>query len=130
MLVVKKDALLANQDRVCWADVLALPLCLLHQGMQNRRILDEELSRHGLAINPQATADSYVTLLAMAQSGAYATIIPDSYTTLVPDWAKMITFDPPAEASRIGLIVADRTPLSALAIAALTMAEYLQPPEE
>lgn len=129
MLVVARDGPLASLPQVAWSDALRLPLCLLHQGMQNRRILDEQLATHGLAIVPQATADSYITLLAMVRAGAYATIIPDSYAPLAPDWARMIPFDPPAEASRIGLIVANRTPLPPLAIAALTMAEHLQPLE-
>jgi DNA-binding transcriptional LysR family regulator len=127
MFVIAKSASGGLADGIAWADALAHPLCLLHQGMQNRRILDEQLAGRSLVATPQATADSYVTLLAMARSGTFATIIPDSYAALVPDWARMIAFEPAAEPSRIGLIVADRTPLSPLAIAALAMAEHLRP---
>lgn len=127
MFVVARTSALAALAGIGWADALAQPLCLLHRDMQNRRILDVQIAGHGLEAHPQATADSYVTLLAMARSGAFATIMPDSYADMLPDWAMMIPFDPPAAHSRIGLIVADRTPLSPLAIAALTMAEHLQP---
>lgn len=127
MFVVARASALAGMASIDWAEALAQPLCLLHQEMQNRRILDAQIASLGLEVRPQATADSYVTLLSMARSGAFATIMPDSYAGMMPDWARMIPFDPPALHSRIGLIVADRTPLSPLAIAALTMAEHLQP---
>src|SRR3546814_9301180 len=52
-----------------WEDVAALPLCLLHQGMQNRRILDARLGERGLALRPVVTADSYVALFALVRQG-------------------------------------------------------------
>ena len=104
---------------------LAQPLCLLHQGMQNRRILDANLAARGLSARPQATADSYVALLALVETGAFATIMPDSYRALLPGWAHMVPFDAPLPPSRIGLVVPDRSPLGALALAALDIAERL-----
>ena len=120
---------LSGAASIAWADALTHPLCLLNQDMQNRRILDEQLQRHGLTAKPSVSADSYVTLLAMARSGAFAAIMPDSYATLLPGWARMLPFDEPAEPSLIGLIVADHTPLSPMAIAALTIAERLALPD-
>jgi DNA-binding transcriptional LysR family regulator len=127
--VVVEDYPLGPAASIAWADALGHPLCLLNQDMQNRRILDEQLKRHGLTAKPSVSADSYVTLLAMARSGAFAAIIPDSYATLLPGWARMLPFDDPAPPSLIGLIVADHTPLSPMAIAALTVAERLSLPE-
>ncbi len=109
-----------------WAEALAAPLCLLHQGMQNRRILDEWLAARGLAARPVATADSYPALLAMIGAGHLATIMPDSYAPLLPGWARAIPFDEPAGPSRIGLIVANRSPLAPLALAALATAERMR----
>ena len=120
----------AQGRAVSWTEVMTLPLCLLHQGMQNRRILDEQLARRGLVIRPRATADSYAALLALARSGAFATIMPDSYATLLPRWAKMLPFDEPAQLSQIGLVVPDRSPLSPLAEAALSVAQRLELPRE
>jgi DNA-binding transcriptional LysR family regulator len=97
--------------------------------MQNRRILDEQLKRRGLSAKPCVSADSYVTLLAMTRSGGFAAIMPDSYATLLPPWARMLTFHDPSAPSVIGLIVADRTPLSPMAIAALTVAKRLSLPD-
>jgi DNA-binding transcriptional LysR family regulator len=109
------------------ADVVAEPLCLLHQGMQNRRILDVHIAARGQTARPRATADSYVALLAMVESGGFATIIPDSYAALVSGlaWARVIPFANPLPSSRIGLVVLDRSPLATLAEALLTIARNL-----
>src|SRR6185295_12503090 len=39
-LLTAADAPLGNRDRVTWAEVAPLPLCLLTPDMQNRRIID------------------------------------------------------------------------------------------
>lgn len=112
---------------ISWEEAVSTPLCLLHQGMQNRRILDACLARRGLASHPKATADSYVALLAMVQSGAFSSIVPDSYLALLPglEWAQSIPFTEPEQASRIGLIILNRTPLTPFAGAAMTTAKRL-----
>src|SRR3546814_4560359 len=68
---------------LAWADLARLPLCLLHQGMQNRRILDARLAERGLALRPRVTADSYLALLGLVQQGRLCSIIPDSHATLL-----------------------------------------------
>ena len=110
-----------GRERIGWTEAATADLCLLHQGMQNRRILDARFAERGLALNPRATADSYVALLAMVQSGSFATIMSDSYLALLPglSWAHIIPFDDPAPASRIGLIIPNRTPIGPLAGVAL-----------
>jgi DNA-binding transcriptional LysR family regulator len=100
------------------------PLCLLHQGMQNRRILDGLLSAHGLSVAPRATADSYIALLAMVRSGSLTTVMPDRYVSLIEgaDWARVRPVAMNAPVSRIGVIVGDRPPLDRVAAAALACA--------
>jgi len=115
---------------VGWPDVLAQPLCLLHEGMQNRRIFDAHLAARGFAVHPGATADSYVALLAMVEAGGFATVVPEGYTALIPagSWARVLPFDEPFPASRVGLVVLDRRPSSQLAQAALAAAHGLRLP--
>lgn len=110
---------------IAWADALARPLCLLHQGMQNRRILDANLAARGFAVHPAATADSYIALLSLVRSGAFATIMPDSYAPLLPPWAAMIPFAEPMPPSAVGMIVPERSPLGPLAAAALALAHRI-----
>jgi DNA-binding transcriptional LysR family regulator len=113
--------------KIALADALAQPLCVLHQAMQNRRILDKRLQERGLSLRPQVTADSYVALLSLVQSGRFATIIPDSYASMLPglDWANIRQFVDPLPASRIGLIVQNRTLQSPMASTALAAARQI-----
>ena len=122
----------AGRGSIGWAEAAKADLCLLHQGMQNRRILDARLAERGVALNPRATADSYVALLAIVQAGGFATIMPDSYLALLPGlpWAQVMAFDDPAPASRIGLIIPNRTPISPLAGMALAVAARIALPGE
>lgn len=117
----------AGRESISLTDLTELPLCLLHQGMQNRRILDARMAEHGIALHPRITADSYVALFSIVRAGSFATIIPDSYATLFPDlpWARSLPFRESVTASRIGLIVLDRTPLTPLAQAAIEAARSL-----
>ncbi|ARR55408.1 LysR family transcriptional regulator [Rhizorhabdus wittichii] len=120
-----------GRTSIGWAEAAGSDLCLLHPGMQNRRILDTRLAERGLAIRPRATADSYVALLAMVQAGGFATIMPDSYLALLPgmNWARILPFDDPAPASRIGVIVPNRHPVGPLAAAALAVARAVALPD-
>lgn len=114
-----------------WHEVLEQPLCLLNEGMQNRRIFDANLALHGLAVHPVATADSYVALLAMVEAGGFATIVPEVYAALIPgdSWARVLPFAEPFAANRVGLVVLDRRPSSPLAQTALAAAHRIALPD-
>lgn len=129
LVVVSDDHPLADRPQIDFAELLDQPLCLLHGGMQNRRILDEHLAARGLSAGAYATADSYVSLLAIARGGAFAVVMPDSYRALLPGWARVVTIASPYS-SRIGLIVPDRTPRSPLAEAAEDVAAALDLPSD
>lgn len=120
---------LQTPPHITLVEALAHPLCILHQGMQNRRILDQRLAERGLSVRPQVTADSYVALLSLVKTGPFATIIPDSYAALLPglDWAQILPFDVPLPSSRIGLIVHNKALLSPLAHTALAAAREIKP---
>lgn len=126
-LLTRADEHWRKRDSVDLTEAAELPLCLLHQGMQNRRILDARMADHGIALHPRVTADSYVTLFSMVQAGPFATIIPDSYARLFPDlaWARILPLAPSLPASRLGLVVLDRSPLTPLASAAIDAARAL-----
>jgi DNA-binding transcriptional LysR family regulator len=121
-----------GRETIGWAEAAGADLALLHQGMQNRRILDARLAERGLAIHPRATADSYVALLSMVQAGGFATILPDSYLALLPglSWARVLPFDDPAPVNRIGLIIPNRSPIGPLAGAALAVARRVKLPPD
>jgi DNA-binding transcriptional LysR family regulator len=122
--VVQAASPLAARPGITLAELQFEPLCLLHQGMQNRRILDGHLARLALAIEPVATADSYVALLAMVADAGLAAIITDSHAVLFsahPALA-MVPISDKLPANVIGLVVLDREPMSPLASALLATA--------
>ena len=128
MFVTRADAPLGARATVEWSEVAATPLCLLHEGMQNRRILDAHLTGLGIALRrPVAIADSYVALLAIVDAGGLSTVVTDSYRPFLPaDGAlRMIPFAQPAPPNEIALVVLDRPHLSPLAQAALAVGQAL-----
>jgi len=126
-LLVRAGGQWDGREAVSVAELPELSLCLLHQGMQNRRILDARMAEHGIALHPRITADSYVALFSMVQAGPFATIIPEGYAALFPDlrWARMLPLTESVAASRVGLVVLDRAPLTPLASAAIEAARAL-----
>ncbi len=118
-----------GRSTVSWEEVADLNLCLLHQGMQYRRILDREFAQRGLSTTPAATADSHIAMMSMVYSGDFATIVPDAYSRLMTglDWCCFLSFDPPAATRRIGLVVVSRDPLGNMARTALATAQELGP---
>lgn len=114
-----------------WTDLAGLPLCLLPQGMQNRRILDARLAALGLALRPIVTADSYLALLAIVRQGRLCSIMPASHSMLLDGltWAVATPLPDIDDLNRIGVIVSDRTPMSPLAQSVLAVArEFRLPP--
>ena len=53
-LLTSADAPLGNRDRVTWAEVAEVPLCLLTPDMQNRRIIDRLIKSTGHEFPPNA----------------------------------------------------------------------------
>lgn len=123
MLVTHADSAFDPARPVAWEEIARLPLCLLHQGMQNRRILDGRLAARGMAVRPVVTADSYVALFSMVRQGRLSSVIPDSHAALLSplDWVKVIPIADEGEGARIGLIVSDRGPLGRLSEAVLAI---------
>lgn len=123
-VLVCEDAGWEDRRSIGIAEAAQLPLCLLHQGMQNRRILDARIADLGHVLHPRVTADSYVALLSLVQTGGFATILPDSYVALFPDlhWARALALENPFASSRLGLVVLDRVPLPPLAGTAIAIA--------
>ncbi len=115
--VTARGSALAQRSEASLADIVAHRLCLLHQGMQNRRILDGHLRARGLVAAPVATADSYVALLSMVSVGGLEAIITDSHAALVTAHPNLVTLPitDTIAVNEVGLVISDRTPLPPLA---------------
>ena len=129
-MVVSAIGGLPLPERPGWNDIAKLPLCLLHQGMQNRRILDARIAALGLALRPVVTADSYVALLAIVKQGQLCTIMPDNHAMLLEGltWARMTPLPDSGEHNRVGIVVSNRAPMSPLAQTVLAAARQLELP--
>lgn len=112
-----------------WEEAAALPLCLLHQGMQYRRILDRQFANHGLSVSPAAIADNYISVLSLVRSGSFVSIVPDGYAQLMAglEWCRFLPLEPETGLRRVGLVVVNRDPLGSMARAGLTVAQQLDP---
>jgi DNA-binding transcriptional LysR family regulator len=83
VLVAGEQALLPRE--LSWADVAALPLCLLSQDMQNRRMLDEAFAQNGAKPGVIVESNAIRILIAEALSGRAFSIMPLS--ALPPSYA-------------------------------------------
>ena len=75
-LLTAADAPLGNRERVTWAEVSQVPLCLLTPDMQNRRIIDGLLRSAGGAANPTLESNSMIVLFAHVRTGRWASVMP------------------------------------------------------
>jgi DNA-binding transcriptional LysR family regulator len=127
LLVTRSDAIESSVSHATWEMVASRPLCLLHQAMQFRRILDARMSAVGISIAPRVVADSYAVLLDLARTGRFSTIVPNSYGDLLHglDWARFLPIADEGDARRVGLVVMNRSPLSAMVQAGLCVARDL-----
>ena len=118
-----------GRTSVSWEEVAERRLCLLHQGMQYRRILDREFARRGLSPRPAATADSHVAMMSMVYSGDFVTVVPNAYTLLMTglDWCQVLPFEEAADTRRIGLVVISSSVLMPMARTALAIAQEIGP---
>jgi len=128
VFAARADGPFASRTRMSWAEAAEQRLCLLHQGMQYRRLLDAQFAARGLSVTPAVIADSHLTLLALVRSGAFVSIVPDAYARMLAglDWCRFLPFDDPAERRRIGLVVVNRDPLGSMARAALATARTIE----
>jgi len=75
-LLTAAGAPLGNRTHVTWAEISQVPLCLLTEDLQTRRIVDGLLKRADGEPRPMLESDSTILLLAHVRTGQWATILP------------------------------------------------------
>ncbi|WP_316528237.1 LysR family transcriptional regulator [Kitasatospora brasiliensis] len=115
---------LARHPRATWAEASRLPLCLLHPGMQGRRVLDEVFAGLGLEPTPRIETDSVASLFAHVRTGQWASIVPYAWLHVfgVPHGMRAVPLAEPEHSTPIGLVIAAREPGSVMARALLEIA--------
>lgn len=77
LLLLPDELASGRGEAITWRDAAELPLILLEQGMQNRRIIDQVFD--GIGVRPRVIAETneFMAAVLLASQGMGATVIPD-----------------------------------------------------
>jgi DNA-binding transcriptional LysR family regulator len=128
-LLASADSALGDRERVSWAEVGAVPLCLLTPDMQNRRIIDQMLRNAGAVPSPTLESNSMVVLFSHVRTGRWASIMPAILSDAIglPERIRSIPVVDPDVSHAIGLVVPDREPMTPLVNALVATARTVGP---
>ena len=126
-LLTSSSGELGNRDKVTWAEVGKVPLCLLTPDMQNRRIIDRLLRSAGAEPSPTLESNSMIVWFAHVRTGKWASIMPAKLaeTLGLTESVRAIPIVEPAATHAIGLVVPDREPTTPLIKALIAEAKQL-----
>lgn len=108
---------LARPATATWAEAAGLPLCLLTEAMQGRRVLDEVFAEVGVRPSPRVETDSVAALFAHVRTGRWASIVPRTWLHVfgVPHGMRAVPLTEPARTVPVGLVTTTREPGSVMA---------------
>jgi len=126
-LLTSEDSPLGNRDRVTWAEVGKVPLCLLTPDMQNRRIIDQLLTAAGTPLQPTLESNSMIVLFSHVRTGRWASVMPEKLadTLGLTEHLRSIPIIEPDAVHQIGLVVPPREPMTPLVAALVAEAIFL-----
>ena len=114
--IVPGSSPLAALDVVTWKQAATLPLCLMRDDMQNRRIFDAAFAAVGCRADVRIEVDSMMAKISYLAAGSLASILPRSlvrWIQAVPGMRAIPLVEP--EISKVvGLVIVDRAPVPAL----------------
>jgi DNA-binding transcriptional LysR family regulator len=111
-LLCAPGTMLAPRERVTWAEVAGVPLCLLTSDMQNRRIVNQHLAEVGAKVSPSVESNSTIALISHVLTGQWASVVPKKLADMFVTNGRLISIpivEPEAEHT-VGLIAAKREP--------------------
>ncbi|WOC16746.1 LysR family transcriptional regulator [Pseudochrobactrum sp. MP213Fo] len=126
-LITSAGSKFSDREEVTWAEVGTLPLCLLTQDMQNRRIINKHLQDAGVSANPTLESDSMSVLFFHIRTGKWASIMPLNLARILSfsEPNRAIPIVAPHVTHQVGLIAAERLPHTPLIAALLHEAKLL-----
>ena len=126
-LITAAGTPLSERDTVTWSEVSELPLCLLTQDMQNRRIIDQHLAEAGTSARPTLEIKSMIVLFSHIRTGKWSSIMPlnlaETFGFAEP--IRAIPIVEPDASHSVGLVAAKREPHTPLVKALLDEAAAL-----
>jgi DNA-binding transcriptional LysR family regulator len=128
-LLTSAEAPLGNRDRVTWAEIADVPLCLLTPDMQNRRIIDRLIKSTGHESRPTLESDSMILLFSHVRTGRWASVMPAKLaeTLGLTDTLRAIPIVEPEAVQTIGLVVPSREPMMPITAALVDEAKRVAP---
>jgi DNA-binding transcriptional LysR family regulator len=126
-LLTSESSPLGERDKVTWAEVAKIPLCLLTPDMQNRRIIDGLLHAAGGQADPTLESNSMIVLFSHVRTGRWASVMPEKLadTLGLTERLRSIPIVEPEVVHQIGLVVPPREPMAPLASALVAEASAL-----
>ena len=126
-LLTSQESPLGNRDRVTWAEVAQIPLCLLTPDMQNRRIIDGLLRSAGGVPEPTLESNSMIVLFSHVRTGRWASVMPERLadTLGLTERLRSIPIVEPEATHMIGLVVPQHDPMPPLTAALVAEAKLL-----
>jgi DNA-binding transcriptional LysR family regulator len=126
-LLTSESSPLGERDRVTWAEVAKIPLCLLTPDMQNRRIIDQLLRSAGGQPEPTLESNSMIVLFSHVRTGRWASVMPEKLagTLGLTEHLRSIPIVEPEAVHQIGLVVPPREPMTPLVAALVAESIYI-----
>jgi DNA-binding transcriptional LysR family regulator len=127
LLVTHVDGPLARTKEVTWRAAAGENLCLLHESMQNRRVLDKLAESLGLKLKPTVTSNSFLAVCSHVSSGEWSSIVPHTFSLIFAGCRELalVKLVDPVHSQAIGLVASNRDPFSPLAQALMKCAARL-----
>jgi DNA-binding transcriptional LysR family regulator len=118
-LLTSESSPLGKHDKVTWAEVARIPLCLLTPDTQTRRIIDSLLHAAGGRPEPTLESNSMTVLFSHVRTGRWASVMPEKLadTLGLTERLRSIPIVEPEVVHQIGLVVSPREPMAPLVTA-------------
>lgn len=118
-LVTSAESPLGRRDKVTWAEVSQLPLCLLTPDTQSRRIIENLIREAGGDPQPNLESNSMIVLYSHVRTGRWATVMPVTLaaTLGLTEVLRAIPIVEPETNHTVGLVVPIRQPMKPLTAA-------------
>ena len=128
-LFVSETHPLATRETVTWREASKEPLCLLTPNMQNRRIIDRAFESANCHPMPRLETNSLINLCSNVRLMGLASIMPQYILEVVGSMSgfRAVPLAEPKVEHSIGLVVADRDPISPLIDALRDSAKTITP---
>jgi DNA-binding transcriptional LysR family regulator len=125
VLIAARDSPFAGRERVTWAEVGAMPLCLLTPDMQNRRIIDGLLLAAGTQPKASLESNSVLALITHVRKGDWASVVPEKLVQnlRLAEQLLVVPIGEPIVAHRVGLVVPEREPMTPLLVTLIAQAK-------